>query len=153
LSGMGVPILVAHFIVFWLSQSSHVTPPVCVATYAAAAIAGANPIKTAFIAMRLGICIYTTPYIFAYTPILLQGSFLQVAYETVVALTALTAISIGFEGYFLKKLALPIRVIVGLGGLSMLIPERITDFVGIAIVVSFFMIEYVQYLQRRKQAH
>src|SRR5690606_30611279 len=62
--------LAAHLIVFWLSQDSNVTPPVCLAAFAAAAIAKGPPMGTGFTAWRLAKGIYIVPLLFAYTPYL-----------------------------------------------------------------------------------
>ncbi|WP_298037420.1 TRAP transporter fused permease subunit [uncultured Desulfuromonas sp.] len=74
LAEMGVPILAAHMIVYWFSQDSNITPPVCVAAYAGAAIAGADPWKTGWTSFKFAKLLYVMPILFAFTPaILFQG--------------------------------------------------------------------------------
>ncbi len=71
---MGVPLLAAHMIVYWFSQDSNITPPVCVAAYAGAAIAGADPWKTGWTSFKFAKLLYVMPLLFAFTPaILFQG--------------------------------------------------------------------------------
>ncbi|MEA3465851.1 MAG: TRAP transporter fused permease subunit [Thermodesulfobacteriota bacterium] len=71
---MGVPLLAAHMIVYWLSQDSNITPPVCVAAYAGAAIAGSDPWKTGWTSFKFAKLLYVMPLLFAFTPaILFQG--------------------------------------------------------------------------------
>ncbi|EAT16419.1 TRAP transporter fused permease subunit [Desulfuromonas acetoxidans] len=71
---MGVPVLAAHMIVYWFSQDSNITPPVCVAAYAGAAIAGADPWKTGWTSFKFAKLLYVMPILFAFTPaILFQG--------------------------------------------------------------------------------
>jgi TRAP transporter 4TM/12TM fusion protein len=71
---MGVVLLAAHMIVYWFSQDSNITPPVCVAAYAGAAIAGADPWKTGWTAFKFAKLLYVMPLLFAFTPaILFQG--------------------------------------------------------------------------------
>lgn len=71
---MGVPVLAAHMIVYWFSQDSNITPPVCVAAYAGAAIAGADPWKTGWTSFKFAKLLYVMPLLFAFTPaILFQG--------------------------------------------------------------------------------
>ena len=78
---MGVPLLAAHFTAFWYSQSSNVTPPVCVAAFAGAGIAGGKPYATGFNAMRFSAYLYVVPFLFVYTPILMTDGFsLQVLF-------------------------------------------------------------------------
>ncbi len=68
---MGVPILAAHMIVYWFSQDSNITPPVCVAAYAGAAIAGADPWKTGWTSFKFAKLLYVMPILFAFTPSIL----------------------------------------------------------------------------------
>ncbi len=68
---MGVPILCAHMIVYWLSQDSNITPPVCVAAYAGAAIAGSDPWKTGWTSFKFAKLLYVCPLLFAFTPAIL----------------------------------------------------------------------------------
>jgi len=75
LAEMGVPILAAHMIVYWFSQDSNITPPVCVAAYAGAAIAGSDPWKTGWTSFKFAKLLYVMPLLFAFTPqILFQPS-------------------------------------------------------------------------------
>ncbi|MDH3998309.1 MAG: TRAP transporter fused permease subunit [Desulfuromonadales bacterium] len=68
---MGVPMLCAHMIVYWFSQDSNITPPVCVAAYAGAAIAGADPWKTGWTSFKFAKLLYVMPILFAFTPAIL----------------------------------------------------------------------------------
>ena len=71
---MGVVLIAAHMIVYWFSQDSNITPPVCVAAYAGAAIAGSDPWKTGWTAFKFAKLLYVVPLLFAYTPqILFEG--------------------------------------------------------------------------------
>jgi TRAP-type uncharacterized transport system fused permease subunit len=75
LGHFGVAAIAAHMIVYWLSQDSNITPPVCVAAYAGAAIAGSDPWKTGWTAFRFAKMLYVMPLLFAYVPaILLDGT-------------------------------------------------------------------------------
>jgi TRAP-type uncharacterized transport system fused permease subunit len=84
LGDLGVPILAAHMIVYWLSQDSNITPPVCVAAYAGAAIAGSDPWKTGWTSFKYAKLLYVMPLLFAFTPsILFQAKPIQVTMPTV----------------------------------------------------------------------
>src|SRR5690606_16375970 len=72
---IGIPLLAAHFCVFWYSQSSNVTPPVCMAAFAGASLAGAHPYRTGFHAMRFSAYLYVMPFMFVYSPILMPNGF------------------------------------------------------------------------------
>lgn len=78
LGAFGVAAIAAHQIVYWLSQDSNITPPVCVAAYAGAAIAGSDPWKTGWTAFKFAKMLYVMPLLFAFTPsILFQGKVLE----------------------------------------------------------------------------
>jgi TRAP transporter 4TM/12TM fusion protein len=78
LGEFGVAAIVAHQIVYWLSQDSNITPPVCVAAYAGAAIAGSDPWKTGWTAFKFAKMLYVMPLLFAFTPsILFQGKIVE----------------------------------------------------------------------------
>ena len=79
-------LLTAHLIVFWLSQDSNVTPPVCLAAFTAAGIAGSKPMATGFQSWKIAKGLYIVPLMFAYTP-LISGEWYEV-------------IQIGFFGLF-----------------------------------------------------
>ncbi len=79
LGAFGVAAIAAHQIVYWLSQDSNITPPVCVAAYAGAAIAGSDPWKTGWTAFKFAKMLYVMPLLFAFTPsILFQGKIVEV---------------------------------------------------------------------------
>jgi len=71
LGDLGVPILCAHMIVYWFSQDSNITPPVCVAAYAGAAIAGSDPWKTGWTSFKYAKLLYVVPILMAFTPSIL----------------------------------------------------------------------------------
>ncbi|MBC2713154.1 MAG: TRAP transporter large permease subunit, partial [Desulfosarcina sp.] len=71
---MGVPLMVSHMIVFWYSQDANVTPPVSLASFAGAGVAGANPMRTAFTSWKLAKGLYIIPIIMAYRPLLGMGT-------------------------------------------------------------------------------
>lgn len=78
LGEFGVAAIVAHQIVYWLSQDSNITPPVCVAAYAGAAIAGSDPWKTGWTSFKFAKLLYVMPLLFAFTPsILFQGKVVE----------------------------------------------------------------------------
>jgi TRAP transporter 4TM/12TM fusion protein len=89
LMDMGVPILVAHMIVFWYSQDSNVTPPVSLASFAGAAIAKASPMRTAFASWKLAKGLYIIPLVMAYRPLLGMGDNYELLHWEVI-LTMIT---------------------------------------------------------------
>ena len=143
LVSMGISPHLAHFFVFYYGVLSFLTPPVCLAAYAAASIAGANMAKTAFQAMKLGIAAYLVPFIFAYRPaLILQGTIPDVLEACITAIIGISFIAIGVEGFLFR----PLNAISGLfwvlGGLVTMIPGLVFDAVGLCLAVPILVIEW-----------
>ena len=104
---MGVPILVTHMIVFWYSQDANVTPPVSLASFAAAGVAGANPMQTAFTSWKLAKGLYIIPIIMAYRPLLGMGPdyellHWEVVFTMLTTTVGLIAFTSALERYFIR---------------------------------------------------
>ena len=104
---MGVPILVTHMIVFWYSQDANVTPPVSLASFAAAGVAGANPMRTAFTSWKLAKGLYIIPIIMAYRPLLGMGPdyellHWEVIFTMLTTTVGLIAFTSALERYFIR---------------------------------------------------
>ncbi len=91
-------LLAAHLIIYWLSQDSSVTPPVCLTAFAAAAIAGSRPMPTGVTAWKMAKALYIVPLMFAFTPIL-TGTLMEKLQVSILTLAALYALAAVFEGY------------------------------------------------------
>ena len=101
----GLPVLVAHMVVFWFSQDSNVTPPVCLAAYAAAGVAGSEPMRTGLLAWKYAKGLYLIPLLMVVHPeIVLGGPPLLVIGKGIVAMVALAAFAAALEGYALRPL-------------------------------------------------
>ncbi|MDD2382926.1 MAG: TRAP transporter fused permease subunit [Sulfurospirillaceae bacterium] len=105
--------LAAHLIIFWLSQDSNLTPPVCLAAFAAAGIAESSPMKTGFMSWKLGKGLYIMPFLFAYSP-LITGSWYDRFEVFGFALIGLIAFAATVEGYWDRKLPLLERALFGI---------------------------------------
>lgn len=96
----GVPLIAAHMVVYWLAQDSNITPPVCVAAYAGAAIANSDPWKTGWTAFRFAKMLYVTPLLFIYVPaILFDGSPLEIVgafFSAILGTIAFGAFAMGY---------------------------------------------------------
>ncbi len=103
-------LLSAHLIIFWLSQDSNVTPPVCLAAFTAAAIAKTSPMKTGFYSWKLAKGLYIVPLLFAYTP-MLGGSWLDDITIFSFAFLGLYAFAAAFQGHMESRLNLPLRLV------------------------------------------
>jgi TRAP transporter 4TM/12TM fusion protein len=134
LVSLGIEPVVAHIIAFWFSAASNVTPPVCVSAFAAASIAGSNPMKTGLVGVKYSFMLFILPFTFAYFPeILLLGSARQVIYMAVCVVAGLILFAGGLEGFFLRSLGWLERLLMMTSALLLFIPEGITDVAGIVI--------------------
>ncbi|MFC1798278.1 TRAP transporter permease [Thermodesulfobacteriota bacterium] len=134
----GINILAAHMFVMYCGMISFITPPVCVASFTAASLAGAQPMKVGYLAMRLGIAIYFIPFFFVLNPaLILQGSPLETLQTISTCLLGVIFISGAMEGYILKlgKVNIFIRPLFFLGGVLLGFPNSLTDFMGIITIV------------------
>lgn len=144
---MGVPIMAAHFFVFYFGIVADITPPVALAAYAGSAIAKSNPMKTAFQASKLAIAVFIVPYMFAYSPSMLmigdKVTWLMVAQIAVTAAVGIFGVTAAIEGYLFKHMEVYIRIIMAVGGLMLIHPGRTTDLIGISLVVVCVVIQYI----------
>ena len=147
---IGIPMLAAHFFVFYFGIVADITPPVALAAYAGAAIAKAPPMKTALNATRLAVGAFIVPYIFALNPAMLflnaEGviggvGVMDVAMIVVSALLGIYAVAAGLAGFFQAKLNVLFRLVLVAGGLLMLIPGGLTDIIGLAVLVGVYFIQ------------
>ncbi len=133
----GVEPLVAHMFVMYFACVSTVTPPVGLAAFAAASISGANPYRTGFTAMRLGMAAYIVPFVFIFNPHLLGfGTWWQVASALVMALGAGYALACAVNSDYHPG----VRVAVALTAIPMLWPKVVVNVAGIAVllVIAYF---------------
>ena len=140
LRGLAVPpeaalaaLLAAHMIIFWLSQDSNVTPPVCLAAFTAAAIAKAPPMGTGFASWKLAKGLYIVPLMFAYGPIL-SGDPAAVLLAFGFGLVGLYGLAAGMQGWMETRLPLPLRALALIAGAAALWPEALALNVGGAVV-------------------
>lgn len=140
---MGVPTMAAHFFVFYFGIVADITPPVALAAYAGAAIAKANPMKTALNATKLAIAVFIVPYVFAYNPsmLLINSTPLEVVQIGITAFIGIFGVAAALEGYLFAKLNPVLRIVIAAGGLLLIIPGIVTDLAGLAVVVIVAVIQ------------
>jgi len=130
LEQLGMSLLAAHMIIFWYSQDANVTPPVCLAAYAAAGVAHAKPLETGIKSWKLAKGLYIIPLLFAYTPILFEGPAYEVIWIAVSATIGLFAFVVTWEGYYLQPLTRLKRIVSAMAALMLLFPRLGTDMVN-----------------------
>ena len=149
---MGVPLMAAHFFVFYFGIVADITPPVALAAYAGSAIAKADPMKTGLNATRLAIAAFIVPYIFVFSPIMLfigEYTVFDVVRIVVTSSCGMFLLGAGLIGFMLRKLNMVLRLVCIAAGLCMIDPGAFTDLIGAAVLV--VMIVY-QVMLNKKEA-
>ena len=147
---IGIPMLAAHFFVFYFGIVADITPPVALAAYAGSAIAKAPPMRTALNATKLAIAAFIVPYIFALNPAMLfmnqMGELFSVGVFEVVqivlsSLLGLFGVAAALNGHLYCKINFLFRILLVGGGLCMMIPGTLTDVIGLAVVVVILLLQ------------
>ena len=142
---MGIPVVAAHFFVFYFGIVADITPPVALAAYAGSAIAKSDPMKTGINATKLAIAAFIVPYIFAYSPALLFeniSGWWEVTQICISALLGIFGIAAALNGHLYKKVPWFFRLLLVAGGLGMMIPGTLTDVVGLVLVAIVVVVQY-----------
>ena len=148
---LGVPLLAGHLIIFWYSQDANVTPPVCLAGYAAAGIAGANPMRTGIQAWKLSKGLYLIPLLFAYQPeILFTKGTLPALGVAVTGLIGLAAGVGALDGFLVRRLNLLLRLILAGVTVCVFWPSRSLSIAGSLVFVAIYLV--MKYSNKRRTA-
>jgi TRAP transporter 4TM/12TM fusion protein len=142
---LGLPVIAAHLIIFWLSLDSNITPPVAMGPFAAAAIAQADPMRTGWSCFRFAKVIYVMPVLFAYTHILLTGTPMQNMAAILSATLGTVMFSIVSTTYFYTRTTLSEWLLLAAATLLGFVPSLTT---GLGAVFIFGGV----YLWQRKRA-
>ncbi len=143
LSDFGLPLLTAHLIVFWLSQTSNVTPPIALAAFAGAGVANANPMKSSVEAFKLAGGLFIIPIMMAYTNLVnSDAGFVDLTFSIIQTLTIIIAIAVAIEGYLLRPLTGVERLLAFFTiPLTMLNPFGV-GFLGIVIMFGLILVQW-----------
>ena len=146
---MGIPNLTAHMFVFFFGCISTITPPVALASYVAAGIAGSDINKTSWTAFAYGITSYILPFMFFFGPaLLMDGSVLEILMAVVVGLISVYCIATSVVGYFLQPLGIIGRLAMAACGLLLMYQSMITNIVGLILLAAVFL-----FIQQRSQSN
>lgn len=149
---LGVPLLAANMFVFYFGIVADITPPVALAAFAGAAIAGGNPIKTGINATKLAIAAFLVPYMFVLNPVMLMidATPLSVATTIVTSVIGMVGVSAALIGYYIVKTAWWERILLFVGGLCLIDPRGFTDIIGFAILVAITFWQWKKGKQQKK---
>jgi TRAP-type uncharacterized transport system fused permease subunit len=145
-----VPPLVAHMFIFYYAVISSITPPVALASFAAAAIAKADPWRTSFISLKMGLATFIVPFTFFASPLLLgQGTLVAVLPVVATAAAGVALLACATEGWLGDRLGWAERAVLFVAALMLITPEPVTDAAGAALALAIFAVRTVR---RRRSA-
>ncbi|HEU5321308.1 MAG TPA: TRAP transporter permease, partial [Methylomirabilota bacterium] len=125
--------------IFYFAVLSAITPPVAVAAWAAAGMAQADPWRTGWISVKLGLATFIVPFMFFYSPLLLgQGDWLAVAHVFVTASLGVFLLAAATESWFNGPLTRPLQAALFVAALFLITPEPITDGIGLVLAATVF---------------
>lgn len=132
---LGVPVLHAHFFVFFYGCISTITPPVALAAYVAGGIADADINKTGWVAAFYAITSFALPFALIHAPALMfQGSLPEIAVAIVTGIVGMGAVAVGVVGCLTRKIPLPLRLIALAAGACLLFQGWISALIGVALM-------------------
>ena len=141
---LGVPLLNAHFMVLWFTITAPLTPPFALAAFIAAGIAGSDPMRTGFAAVRLAWALYIVPILMAYTPILMDkdASWIAIGAVWVTSFMGFYCCAIGFEGFFRRKLLVLERLLFVVAAALLFSDNPPTFIAGVVLMAVGIAIQY-----------
>ncbi len=132
---MGVDVLAAHMFVFYFGVLANVTPPVAIAAYAGAGLAGARSSTTGFIAFRLSLAGFILPFMWVYNPaLIMKGSGFDIAVAVASGLAGIVALAGSVQGYLFGRARWHERVLLGAGAMALIKPGLTTDMIGAGLL-------------------
>jgi TRAP transporter 4TM/12TM fusion protein len=148
-SEFGIPLLVAHLVVFWYSQDSNVTPPIALAGFAGAAIAGSKPMETSLQAWKYAKGLYIIPAFMVFNPVIITGGPLPLVLWTgMIVIVALVASAAAIEGFLFARMNIITRVILLPGVICVFNQNIWIQIAGTALMLGLMTVNYLKYRQQ-----
>lgn len=152
-SEFGIPLLIAHLVIFWYSQDSNVTPPVALAAFAGAAIANGDPMRTAMQAWKFAKGLYLIPLFMVYNPeMIIGGNPFYVAWTVLIGFVALFGFAAALEGWMFTKMFWFSRVLVTIGLVLVFYPSFPLEVAGLALMLAVLAINLSKLRRERAAA-
>lgn len=152
LMGYGLEMIPVHMFLLYFATMSAITPPVALASYAAAGIAEASPNKVGWQGLVLVLPSFLVPFVFIFNhELLLMGEPLDIILAVISASTGIFAFSIITEGWIFGKVALPFRALLGVAVICLLIVGITSDLVGYAILAAVIVQNYLANRRGKKK--
>ncbi|MFB6496705.1 TRAP transporter permease [Bacillus haynesii] len=149
---LNVPDLSAHLFVFYFGIVADITPPVALAAFAAAGVAGGEPIRTGINSAKLAIAAFIIPYIFVLSPelLMIDAHWYEILWVVFTALSGMIAIGAGMIGFWMRKVFWFERILAAASGLLLIYPEGYSDMIGLGIFLLLFVL---QLMWKRDKSH
>lgn len=141
IKSLGISSLCANMFIFYFGIMAQITPPVCLASYTAAGIAGADPMKTGLTGMLYALVGFLVPFVFIYNPaVLLEGTTMEIIIGAAQLLAGTYMLAVTVAGYFRCHLSKLERILLLVSALFLIAPETVTSIVGIVMGVAVLVI-------------
>ncbi|MFA1818804.1 TRAP transporter permease [Virgibacillus oceani] len=139
----GVAPIAAHMFVFYFGIVADITPPVCLAAYAGAGIARANPFQSGVTALKLAIAAFIVPYILVYNPILVMVdvTVMGIILAVTTSLIGMAAVSSSTVGFFIRNAYAWERLVLFPAGIMLIIPNIIISLIGLVLMIGIWFIQ------------
>ncbi len=143
LSKLGIAPVAAHMFSFYYAMFANLTPPVALASFAAAGLSGGDPMKTGVASVKLAIAGFIVPFMFVFSPqlMLINTTFMEGTWTAITACIGVFLLAVAVEGYFLARVAVWMRVVILVGALGLMNPGIVTDGIGIAACVILYLVQ------------
>ncbi|MED4780468.1 TRAP transporter permease [Brevibacillus choshinensis] len=146
LSSYGIDPLASHLFVFYFGAIANLTPPIALAAFAGAGIAGSDPQRTGWISCKLALAGFIVPFIFIYKPamLILNSGITDIVFATVATVFAVIALAAATEGFLFTKINWLMRAVMIVGGVLLIFPEMYLMGVGLVLMIAAGVMQYVK---------
>lgn len=142
LINIGIQPLIAHFFVFYFAVMSAITPPVALASYAAAGISGDNAMQTSITSFKVGLAAFIVPFMFFYSPaMLMEGTPMQIVRVAITASIGIFMLSATVQAWFFGSIQIWQRLVLMIGALFLIYGGIFTDIAGLGIGAAMFLMQ------------
>jgi TRAP transporter 4TM/12TM fusion protein len=142
LISLGIPVLTAHFFIFYFAVMSAITPPVALAAYAGAALARSEPMATSVESFKIGLAAFVVPFMFFYSPaLLMQGDWLRILHVVLTASLGIYLLSASVQAWFFGRTNIVVRAVLFLAALAMIDGGWTSDAIGLATAAVLYLFQ------------
>ncbi len=139
---LGLSLLASHLIIFWFCQDANVTPPVCLPAFAAAGIADADPMQTGYHALKFSKSFYIIPVLFAFTPLLLEGTTTDIILNFVTCSAGMLLASVALQGYLTRPLGIGERIFLAMAAITLFFPIWTLNLGTLLVVAAYIKLSH-----------